>query len=359
MRSTAAPAARRGVLARTAFLLLGAAALQAAEAAPRIAPLPESQWQDEHRAIVAEHGPQGRATNLIATYLHHPSLAASLLPFERYVASGSTLPARHRYLLALRTAWLTGSEYLWAHRAAAALADGLSAEDLERVARGPDAPGWDAFEAAGLRAADELHVDAFVSDSTWETLAGDYETAQLIDLPFTVGAFTALAGIANSVGVEIEPELDERFPSGIARVPAAERSNKRLIGLEPRIPPLPREQWSDGMRELLDPSNTNRPIANVYPTYAQSLEMDLLRRPVGEHIRNDTTLTDRQREIQLLRIGVLCRAEYEWAAHYRIGRRIGLSEEDIERIVAGPDQGGVDPVENLLMRATDELFEND
>lgn len=94
------------------------------------------------------------------------------------------------------------------------------------------------------------------------------------------------------------------------------------------------------MRALLDPQNAGRAIANVYPTYARSLKRDLLRRPVGEHIRNDTTLTDRQREILLLRIGILCRSEYEWAAHYRIGLRSGLSEADIDGIVAGPRQGG-------------------
>jgi alkylhydroperoxidase family enzyme len=57
----------------------------------------------------------------------------------------------------------------------------------------------------------------------------------------------------------------------------------------------------------------------------------------------------------LLRIGILCRAEYEWAAHYRIGLRAGLTEADIDGIVAGPNRGAGDPVENLLMKATDEL----
>jgi alkylhydroperoxidase family enzyme len=343
--------------ARAAMVLVGALALQhAAEAEPRIAPLSQSQWDNDHRAIVAEKATEGQATNLVATYLHHPQLAASLLPFEHYIANESTLPARHRQLLGLRTAWLTGSEYLWAHRADAARDAGFSAAEIERVASGPDAAGWEPFEAALVRAADELLVDSFVSDATWQTLASRYDNAQLVDLPFTVGAFTLMAGTANSVGVEIEPELSDRFPAGIAATPAAPRTNHRLIGRDPRIAPLPREEWSPEMRALLDPNDSGRTMANVYPTYAQSLRMDLLRRPVGEHIRNDTTLTDRQREILLLRIGVLCRAEYEWAAHYRIGLRSGLNESDIEWIVAGPDQGDGDPVENLLLRATDELY---
>lgn len=70
---------------------------------------------------------------LTSTYLHHPHLAASLLPFEQCIASDSLLPARHRALLGLRTAWLMGSEYLWAHRAAAASADGLTDAELRRA----------------------------------------------------------------------------------------------------------------------------------------------------------------------------------------------------------------------------------
>ena len=356
-RSNAAGVATRAGCARLAFVLFCAIALQhAAESAPRIAPLPESQWSDAHRAIVAAGAPQGRATtNLLATYLHHPAIALSLPPFDRYVTSESTLPPRHRMLLGLRTAWLTRSEYLWAHHAAVARGAGMTDAEIERVARGPDAAGWEPFEVALLRAADELNVDAFVSSATWRTLAALYNNAQLVDLPFTVGAFTLTAGVANSVGVEIEADLRDRFPTGISHAPTARVTNERLIGKVPRIAPLPREQWSPEMRALLDPNNTGQPGANVYPVYAQSLTMDLRRRPVGEHIRQDTTLTGRQRELLLLRIGVLCRSEYEWAAHHRIGLRSGLTEADIDGIVAGPDRGEGDLVENLLLRATDEL----
>jgi len=357
IKSNTARAVTGKSFARTAFVLLGALALQhAADAAPRIAPVPESEWSDAERAIVAAVAPQARpSTNLIATYLRHPAMAIALPPFERYITSQSTLPARHRMLLGLRTAWLTNSEYLWAHHAALARTAKMTDAEIERVARGPDAAGWAPFEAALVRAADELHVDAYVSDATWRILAATYDNAQLVDVPFTVGGFTLMAGTANSVGVEIESDLRDRFPAGISHAPTARVTNERLIGKTPRIAPLPRDQWSPEMRALLDPNDTRRPGANVYPVYAQSLWMDLARRPVGEHIRQDTTLTGRQREILLLRIGVLCRAEYEWAAHYRIGLNSGLTEADIDGIVAGPDRGEGDPAENLLMKATDEL----
>ena len=42
----------------------------------------------------------------------------------------------------------------------------------------------------------------------------------------------------------------------------------------------------------------------------------------------------------ILRIGWLCRAEYEWSQHVPIGKAVGLSEEEIDRISAGPDAPG-------------------
>ena len=58
-------------------------------------------------------------------------------------------------------------------------------DELTRIARTRRAPGWDLFEAALLRSADELHVKAFVSDATWNALAAKYNTRQMIDAVFT------------------------------------------------------------------------------------------------------------------------------------------------------------------------------
>jgi len=50
----------------------------------------------------------------------------------------------------------------------------------------------------------------------------------------------------------------------------------------------------------------------------------------------------------------VCRSEYEWAAHSRIGRQVGMSDADVVRIVAGPASPG-DALETQLLRAVDEL----
>jgi 4-carboxymuconolactone decarboxylase len=69
--------------------------------------------------------------------------------------------------------------------------------------------------------------------------------------------------------------------------------------------------------------------------------------------RND--LEPRHREIVILRTGYLCRAQYEWAQHIRIGRREGLTAEDIGRIKTGASAAGWSEAEVALIRACDEL----
>jgi alkylhydroperoxidase family enzyme len=327
---------------------------------PRIAPVAESQRSAEQRALASRFAPSGMP-NAVATYLNHPVLAEQILPYAIYVSNDSSLPPRHRALLGLRTAWLTRSNYSWAHQSVLARHAGLSNEELTRIAQGPDAKGWDAFEAALLRSADELHVDSFVSDPTWRALSARYDVNQMIDLVYGVGDLTMHAGVFNSIDVEMEPDAPDRLPSAIPYAVAAKRTNVRLLGQQPRIPPLEPQDWTPELRQRLDPTGSGRPVGNVFRTFVRNPPADRLRGGVTGHIRNSTTLSPRYREMLLMRIGVLCRSEYEWAAHSRAGRGTGMTDADVAQIVAGPGngKGGGDPIETALLEAADELYRDD
>jgi len=84
---------------------------------------------------------------------------------------------------------------------------------IARVTRGPDAPGWAPVEATLLRAVDELHDDAFVSDATWQALAPHYDVHQLLDLIFTVGQYTLVSMALNTLGVQRDPGVPGFPPS--------------------------------------------------------------------------------------------------------------------------------------------------
>jgi 4-carboxymuconolactone decarboxylase len=350
---------RRTHLACASLVLLATRVPHASPpAATRMAPVAAPQMTAEQHAIADRFASSG-IPNAVATYLNHPALAEHILPYERYVAADSLLPPRHRKLLSLRTAWLTRSGYLWAHEAPEARRAGLSSDEMKRIAEGPDAKGWPAFEAALLRAADELHVDSFVSDATWQTLGTQYNINQLTDVVYGVGALTMYAGALNSLGVEIEPGIADRLPTNIPFRVSAKRTNIRLEGREPRIPPLDRKEWTPEQRQRFDPDGSGRRQANVFITFVRNPPADRLRGPINQHILNATTLAPRQRELLLMRIGVLCRSEYEWAAHSRLGRRAGMTDADVDRIVRGADSAPGDAVETALLRATDELYTAD
>jgi alkylhydroperoxidase family enzyme len=334
-----------GLASCAACALVAVLGAQTAPATPRIPPIPESQRTAEQKRLADQYAPLGMA-NFTATYLNYPDLAKLVPHMVYYLGDQSTLPPRHRALLALRTAWLTRSEYLWAHRIQPSRDSGLTADEMTRVARGPDAAGWDPFEAAVLRAADELHVDSIISDTTWATLSARYSIPQLIDTIDTVGDLTMHAGIVNSIGIPIEAGVSERMPS-VPFVVAAKRTNMRLEGRAPRIPPQDAAAGRAGAG------------GNVFRTFNRNPPADRVRGTMNTHVNNGNALPPKYRETLLMRIGILCRSEYEYAAHHRVGRQAGLTDADVARILAGPGSGTGTPFENALLKAADELFEKD
>jgi AhpD family alkylhydroperoxidase len=70
--------------------------------------------------------------------------------------------------------------------------------------------------------------------------------------------------------------------------------------------------------------------------------------PGGKLPRADT-------ELVILRVAHNCECDYEWGHHERLGRRAGLSADDIERVRAGADAVGWTARQTSLLRAADEL----
>ena len=133
---------------------------------PRLAPKPSAEWDDDTRALIGS-----RSLNIFATLAHHPKLMKRWMVFGNHVLAKSTLSARDRELLILRTGWNCRAPYEWGQHVAIARSVGITDEEVARCAAGPDAPGWDPFEALLLRAADELHNDQSLTDATYAALA--------------------------------------------------------------------------------------------------------------------------------------------------------------------------------------------
>ena len=119
-----------------------------------------------------------------------------------------TIPLRDKELLILRTAWLSRGDYIWGRHNLVGQGAGLTGEQIARVTAGSDAAGWEDFDRALLRAADELHTSRFISRPTWDALAERYSEEQLREVVLIVGNYTQLAMFQNTLGALLEPEVE-------------------------------------------------------------------------------------------------------------------------------------------------------
>lgn len=124
---------------------------------------------------------------------------------------------------------------------------------------------------------------------------------------------------------------------------------------DPRIPPLPQPEWDGETRELMATLERDGRVFNIFTTLAR--HPGLLRRWLvfANHILAKSTLPARERELAILRMGWLCRAEYEWGHHVAMGQQAGLTAAEVQRVKQGPDAPDWNPLEALVLRAVDEL----
>jgi 4-carboxymuconolactone decarboxylase len=124
-----------------------------------------------------------------------------------------------------------------------------------------------------------------------------------------------------------------------------------------RVPPLPADQWDDAVDHAL---SGMLPAERRNPSSAGNLLATLVRHPkltraflrFNNHLLFASTLSARLREVAVLRVAHLSDCEYEWRHHVRMGRDVGLTDEDIDGIQRGEAS---DELDLAILRAVDEL----
>ena len=177
---------------------------------PRIHPLKESDWDEDARKLIEgfKKISKGPVTNIMATLANYSKLYNRWRVFGNHVLFKSSLPPREREILILRIGWLCQAEYEWGQHVIIGKKAGLNDEEIIQIIEGPNAKGWDPFDATLLLAVDELYIDSFITDSTWQKLSKKYNEHQLIDLVFTVGQYNLVSMVLNTLGIQLEDGID-------------------------------------------------------------------------------------------------------------------------------------------------------
>lgn len=118
-------------------------------------------------------------------------------------------------MLISRTTARAGAEYEWGvHAAGPGLEAGLDQDLLEAFVTQPaEAAVFDEHTRLLVTAADELHDQATLSESTWLKLQQAYDDAQLVELLLLTGWYRTLSTVMTSVALPFEAWA-ARFPAG-------------------------------------------------------------------------------------------------------------------------------------------------
>lgn len=134
-----------------------------------------------------------------------------------------------------------------------------------------------------------------------------------------------------------------------------------------RIEPLAIREWPPEMREALAAMNPPAPRYVVEPKEGRPKALNTLgvfaHHPAlarafftfNGHLLMATTLSERQRELLVLRTAARRSCGYEWMQHVFVGRDAGLDDEEISRIAFGPSAPFWSDLDAALLRAVDEL----
>jgi alkylhydroperoxidase family enzyme len=177
---------------------------------PRLQPLDPPyapEIDDALRRLMGSAGDRVEALTLFRTIAHHDVLLTRFRQIGSSLLSFGRLPAVDRELVIHRTTARCGAAYEWGvHAALFGERIGLAPDVIAATWRGgPDDPALAPEHALLIRACDELHDDACVTDATWEALRDRYGDDQLVELVCLAGFYHLVSFLCGAFAVEQEP----------------------------------------------------------------------------------------------------------------------------------------------------------
>lgn len=125
---------------------------------------------------------------------------------------------------------------------------------------------------------------------------------------------------------------------------------------ELRIPQIPYDDYTDEQKELMKPWKLpDGSVPNLILAFVH--HPDMLRRwfRYGMHVMQKSTLPPRHRELIIMRVAWHNQSDYEWGHHALFARQVGISDEELARVIKGPAADGWTDFERYILTAVDEM----
>ena len=128
----------------------------------------------------------------------------------------------------------------------------------------------------------------------------------------------------------------------------------------PRIPPLPRDQWTEDARDAFaywegPTAWDNGSRSNTMMTLAHHPRLAITSNDFGKYILIEANLTPRQREIIVLRVAWRFHSDHQWTHHVLSARKIGMAEAELTDLAQAEPADTWAEEERALILAVDQL----
>lgn len=136
-----------------------------------------------------------------------------------------------------------------------------------------------------------------------------------------------------------------------------------INGAPPKIAPLAEHELSGDALEYCRQLRIsmgipeNGEIPAITATMLRHPALNDAQTEIGIMLFAKSELSMRERELAVLRQAWVTGSPYEWGEHVDIGKRFGISGEEIERVTVGADAPGWSRHEAAILRGVDELLE--
>ncbi|MEV5647190.1 carboxymuconolactone decarboxylase family protein [Nocardia sp. NPDC052254] len=133
-----------------------------------------------------------------------------------------------------------------------------------------------------------------------------------------------------------------------------------------RISPAEKSDWSPDLIEFIGefrssvlgdtPADTHPAGANLLGTLARYPALAKAFLTFNGHLLYGSTLSERRRELLVLRVAAVRQCDYEWAQHAILAEIAGIPKEQIEKVRESVPGADWDAIDKALLSAADELL---
>lgn len=134
----------------------------------------------------------------------------------------------------------------------------------------------------------------------------------------------------------------------------------QVLGDRPRIDAIPNDEIDADAWALVNKlrASAGAPPTDMMPAFMRLMAKHppIFRRQMEMgHVLFTGLVSPRERELAVLRVSWLAGAPFEWGEHVEIGKRCGLSPDEIARVTQGSSAPGWSEHEAAILRGVEEL----